>query len=79
MKTMADKLKELLASQTKEEFLKDWEEIEAFGFEGPVASDYLTFIQDKSSITQPNEGVHFSSDWMGNELGYNSPDYSQAA
>ncbi|MGV8091382.1 MAG: hypothetical protein AB2L24_05885 [Mangrovibacterium sp.] len=42
---MADKLKELLASQTKEEFLEDWEEIEALGYEGPNASDYINFIR----------------------------------
>jgi hypothetical protein len=46
MITMADKLKELLASQTKEEFLKDWEDIEALEYGGPNASDYINFIRN---------------------------------
>ncbi|MGV8139248.1 MAG: hypothetical protein AB2L20_28985 [Mangrovibacterium sp.] len=75
---MADKLKELLASQTKEEFLRDWEEVEAFGYEGPNALDYLNSIQSESFIMRSNQQVEFTTNFMEN-VGYNSPYYCQAA
>lgn len=59
MKTMAEKLKEILSSQSQEEFLKDWSRIEALGLEGPNALEYIDFIEEKNSIFPSNKDVYY--------------------
>jgi len=45
-----EKLKELLASKTKEQFDREWAEIEAMGLEGPTVQEVLNSF----SADQPN-------------------------
>ena len=78
MKTMADKLKEFLATQSKEDILKDWSEIEALGFEGPSAVDYINYIEQQPIVSKPNYGVDFGES-LDFDIDDSTPDYSFAA
>jgi hypothetical protein len=79
MKTMADKLKEILKNQSKEEFLKDWSEVEALGLNGEVASEYIGLLEQQMFISLPNEHVQFISELVSENDFNSGPDYSLAA
>lgn len=48
---MAEKLKELLANMSQEEFNRQWAEIEQMGMQGPSLSEVLEFVSLTSQVT----------------------------
>ncbi len=63
-KIMSEKLKDILASKTKEQFEKEWAAIESLGLEGPTAKEILDyFVEFKSYYVEyfvPNDDSFFS-------------------
>ncbi len=46
---MSEKLKEILASKTKEQFAHEWKAIESLGLEGPTAKEMLDYFAEFQS------------------------------
>ena len=52
---MANKLKEILAQTSQEDFNKEWAEIEALNLEGPSADEVLQFFSANLQTTMNYE------------------------
>jgi len=67
-KSMAQKLKELLAKTSQEDLDREWAEIEALGFEGPNMEEFIQINSQRPVVSEVNSNVYFS---LGNTSNYN--------
>lgn len=52
---MVQKLKEILANSTQEEFDKDWAAIEKLGFQGPSIDEFIASFSMPNIVIKPTE------------------------
>ncbi len=52
---MVEKLKQILANSTQEEFDKDWAAIEELGLEGPSIEEFISSFSMANVVIKPTE------------------------
>ena len=61
MGRLLDNLEKYLATHTKEEFRKAWEEVEQLGLQGPTVWEVVRMQQQPFVYRAVNAGVHYKS------------------